>query len=291
MYDIDQPTATARKATPIDETLHPEIAGLVSRALQSRMANASRAPSALRALTYGLILAAGVVAWQQSARADTVVTAPAPAVDEPASDAHSETAVLAGGCFWGVQGVFAHVHGVTRVVAGYAGGSRGTAKYDRVSEGDTGHAESVEITFDPTQVSYGRLLQVFFSVVQDPTMRDAQGPDEGTQYRSAIFPANDAQRRVASLYISQLAQAHVFAAPIATDVEKFRGFYAAEAYHQNYMTAHPDDPYIVHNDLPKVIELHKRFPTLYRADPLVTTDAARHPQASDVDYQGLSFAI
>lgn len=291
MYDFDPLHSATRRAKQTSDTLHPEIATLVSRALQSRLASATRAPSPLRVLTYGLILAAGLLAWHENASAASAVTAPAPAIDEPASDAHSETAVLAGGCFWGVQGVFAHVHGVTRVVSGYSGGSHGTAKYERVSEGDTGHAESVEITFDPSQISYGQLLQVFFSVVQDPTMHDAQGPDEGTQYRSAIFPANDAQRRVASLYIAQLAQAHVYAAPIATGVEKFRGFFAAEAYHQNYMTAHPDDPYIVHNDVPKVVELRRRFPALYRPDPLVTTDAARQPSPFNAVTERLSLSL
>ncbi|WP_413194903.1 peptide-methionine (S)-S-oxide reductase MsrA [Pararobbsia alpina] len=239
------------------------------------MASAMRPTSGWRALTYALLLAAGAMMWHASAHAEAAVTAPAPAVDEPATGAHTEKAVLAGGCFWGVQGVFAHVNGVTRVVSGYSGGSHGSASYERVSEGDTGHAESVEITFDPTQISYGRLLQVFFSVVQDPTLRNTQGPDEGTQYRSAIFPVNDAQARVASAYVAQLGQAHVFHAPIATGVEKFRGFYAAEDYHQDYLTLHPDDPYIAINDMPKIAELHKRFPALYRPDPLLTSTASR----------------
>lgn len=229
----------------------------------------------LRAVIYLLCLLAGTLAWHRSAHAELAVTAPAPTLDESANGAHSATAVLAGGCFWGVQGVFAHVNGVTRVVSGYAGGSRRTANYEQVSEGDTGHAESVEITYDPTRVTYGQLLQVFFSVVQDPTLRDAQGPDEGTQYRSAIFPLSDSQRRVATAYIAQLGQARVFQAPIVTGVEPYKGFYRAEDYHQDYLMLHPDDPYIAHNDMPKIAELHKRLPALYRADPSVASTASR----------------
>jgi peptide-methionine (S)-S-oxide reductase len=223
--------------------------------------------AAWRTMALGALIAGSLFAWHSPARSESAVTIPAPTVDEPASGSHQETIVLAGGCFWGVQGVFAHVKGVTLAVAGYSGGSRNTAHYEEVGSGDTGHAESVQITFDPAQVSYGRLLQIYFSVVQDPTQLNAQGPDSGTQYRSAIFPANDAQRRVAQSYIAQLDQAHVFSGPIVTKVEAFKGFYPAEHYHQDFLTLHPDYPYIVINDLPKVDHLKTMFPASYRAEP------------------------
>jgi peptide-methionine (S)-S-oxide reductase len=194
---------------------------------------------------------------------------PAPAVDEPAGASTSETAVFAGGCFWGVQGVYQHVKGVTKAVSGYAGGAKKTASYDDVSGGETGHAESVQVTFDPREVSYGTLLQVFFSVAHDPTQRNRQGPDVGTQYRSAIFPANAEQARVAKAYIAQLDQARVFEAPIATTIEMDRPFFAAEDYHQDYLTRHPSQPYIVYNDLPKIAELQRLHPALYRASPVL----------------------
>jgi peptide-methionine (S)-S-oxide reductase len=194
---------------------------------------------------------------------------PAPAVDEPAGAATSEVAVFAGGCFWGVQGVYQHLKGVTRAVSGYAGGAKKSASYDDVSGGDTGHAESVQVTFDPREVSYGTLLQVFFSVAHDPTQRNRQGPDVGTQYRSAIFPANAEQARVAKAYIAQLDQARVFEAPIATTIEMDRPFFAAEDYHQDYLTRHPSQPYIVYNDLPKIAELQRLHPALYRASPVL----------------------
>jgi len=194
---------------------------------------------------------------------------PAPAVDEPAGAATSEVAVFAGGCFWGVQGVYQHLKGVTRAVSGYAGGAKKSASYDDVSGGETGHAESVQVTFDPREVSYGTLLQVFFSVAHDPTQRNRQGPDVGTQYRSAIFPANAEQARVAKAYIAQLDQARVFEAPIATTIEMDRPFFAAEDYHQDYLTRHPSQPYIVYNDLPKIAELQRLHPALYRASPVL----------------------
>ncbi len=187
---------------------------------------------------------------------------PAPAQDLPAT-AGTQTAVLAGGCFWGVQGVFAHVHGVQRVLAGYSGGAATTANYETVSTGTTGHAESVQITFDPHQISYGRILQIFFSVALDPTMKDAQGPDSGTQYRSEIFAANADQARVAQAYIAQLDTSHAYTAPIATRVDPLRGFYPAEAYHQDFLETHPDYPYIVYNDMPKVAALKALFPADY----------------------------
>ena len=209
-------------------------------------------------------------AWQHLAHsAEPAVQIPAPTQDEPATGAHSETAVFAGGCFWGVQGVFQHVRGVQQAVSGYSGGAAATAQYETVSNGDTGHAESVRVTFDPAQVSYGHLLQIFFSVVENPTELNYQGPDEGSQYRSALFPLNAAQRAVAQAYIAQLGQAHVFPAPIVTHIETFKGFYPAESYHQNFLTLHPDNPYIYFNDLPKVAALRKLFPGLYSATPVL----------------------
>jgi peptide-methionine (S)-S-oxide reductase len=213
-----------------------------------------------------LLLAHGVAFAAEAA----VVIAP-PTLDEPisASTAHEETAVFAGGCFWGVQGVFQHVRGVTKAVSGYSGGTRETADYEIVSGGETGHAESVQVTFDPSKVTYGQLLQVYFSVIHDPTELNRQGPDSGTQYRSAVFPLNDTQRRVAQSYIAQLEKAHAFAAPIVTRMEPFKGFYPAEAYHQNYLTLHPNSAYIAFNDMPKVANLKRLFPNLYRDKPVL----------------------
>ncbi len=175
--------------------------------------------------------------------------------------------MVAGGCFWGVQGVFQHVNGVISAVSGYDGGTAATAHYDMTSQGDTGHAESVRITFDPNTITYGRILQIFFSVAHDPTELNRQGPDEGTQYRSAIFPANDEQARVAKAYIAQLDQAHAFGAPIVTTIEANRTFYPAEDYHQDFLARNPTYPYIVYNDLPKIENLKRLFPQVYRADP------------------------
>lgn len=215
-------------------------------------------------------IAAGVFAAQRIANsAEAATKIPPPAQDEKVGATHSETAVFAGGCFWGVQGVFEHVRGVKQVAAGYSGGAANTAQYETVSDGNTGHAESVQITYDPTQITYGRLLQIFFSVAHDPTELDYQGPDHGTQYRSAIFPANPEQSSVAQSYIAQLEKAHVFSGPIVTRVENFKGFYPAEAYHQNFLVNHPNYPYIMINDLPKVSELKRMFPDLYRNDPVL----------------------
>ncbi|MCX4137022.1 peptide-methionine (S)-S-oxide reductase MsrA [Paraburkholderia sp. SEWSISQ10-3 4] len=215
-------------------------------------------------------IAAGVFAAQRIANsAEAMTKIPPPAHDESVGAVHSETAVFAGGCFWGVQGVFEHVRGVKQVASGYTGGAAGTAQYETVSEGDTGHAESVQVTYDPKQITYGRLLQIFFSVAHDPTELNYQGPDHGTQYRSAIFPANPEQRSVAQSYIAQLDKAHVFSGPIVTRVEDFKGFYPAESYHQNFLALHPDYPYIVINDLPKVSGLKRMFPDLYRNDPVL----------------------
>lgn len=192
------------------------------------------------------------------------VTIPDPAVDAPLAATRGEqTAVVAGGCFWGLQAVFEHVKGVKSVIAGYSGGAAQTAHYEMVGEGDTGHAESVQIIYDPSQVSYGQLLKVFFAVAHDPTELNRQGPDTGTQYRSAIFYANEEQRRIAEAYINQLNQAKVFRQAIVTQVVAFNSFYQAEAYHQDYAVKHPNDPYISINDLPKVENLRKQLPALY----------------------------
>jgi len=220
------------------------------------------------------LLLLGVLGFRALPAAAESTLVPAPAADEPAGQATSETAVLAGGCFWGVQGVFQHVKGVTRAVSGYTGGEQGTAHYEMVGTGETGHAESVQITFDPRQITYGRILQIYFSVAHDPTELNHQGPDVGTQYRSTIFPANAEQTKVAKAYIAQLDQAHVFDAAIVTTIEPGRNFYPAEDYHQDFLTRNPDYPYIVYNDLPKIEALKRLFPELYRADPVLVMAAS-----------------
>lgn len=185
---------------------------------------------------------------------------PDPAVDMPESAAHThQTAVLAGGCFWGMEAVFERLKGVHRVVSGFAGGDKSTAHYEMVSMGNTGHAESVEITYDPSQITFGQLLKVYFAVAHDPTELNRQGPDTGTQYRSAIFYVNDDQKKVAEAYIRQLDDAHIYRRPIVTQVAPLHGFYPAEAYHQHYLDNHPENPYIVYNDLPKLAALKKEF--------------------------------
>jgi peptide-methionine (S)-S-oxide reductase len=193
------------------------------------------------------------------------VALPDPKLDIPlAAKPGKAVAVFAGGCFWGVEAVFEHVRGVTDATSGYAGGSRLTAHYQIVGSGRTGHAESVRVVYDPSKVSYGQLLEVFFSVAHDPTQVDRQSPDVGTQYRSELFTTGKAQRDVATAYIAQLDAAHIFAKPIATKVAPLDGFYPAEAYHQDYLRLHPDAPYIVYNDAPKLIALKRLFPALYR---------------------------
>lgn len=210
-----------------------------------------------------LLIGAGILAWS-SARG-SVTSIPDPALDAPlASSRSQQTAVLAGGCFWGVEAVFEHVKGVTDVRSGYSGGSSATAQYEKVGTGETGHAESVKITYDPAQISYGQLLKVFFSVAHDPTELNRQGPDWGSQYRSAIFYANDEQKRIAQAYIDQLNRAKVFGRPIVTEVSPLKSFNEAEAYHQDYLANHPDEPYIVINDMPKVENLRKQLPGLYK---------------------------
>ena len=196
----------------------------------------------------------------------TAIAIPDPTLDAPlAATKGEQTAVFAGGCFWGIQAVFQHVKGVKSATAGYSGGAAQTAHYEMVSTGETGHAESVQVIYDPSQVTYGQLLKVFFSVAHDPTELNRQGPDTGTQYRSAIFYSTEEQKRIAEAYINQLNQAKIFNRTIVTQVVAFNSFYQAEGYHQNYAVKHPDDPYIATNDLPKVENLRKQLPNLYKA--------------------------
>jgi peptide-methionine (S)-S-oxide reductase len=218
-------------------------------------------------------LAAVLALWVAPATAtERAVLVPLPAIDEPLhAGPASETAVLAGGCFWGVQAVFQHVAGVKMAVSGYAGGIEGNAEYEAVSTGRTGHAESVEITFDPSVITYGNILRIYFSVAHDPTQLDRQGADVGSQYRSAIFPRDDTQRRIAESYIAQLDKTDVFGRSIATRIEPLKAFYRAESYHQDYATLHPNQPYIAYNDLPKLDDLKRLFPEQYRAAPVLVT--------------------
>jgi peptide-methionine (S)-S-oxide reductase len=207
-----------------------------------------------------------------SRAAEDAVVIPPPAVDASPSNG-LQTAVIAGGCFWGVQGVFQHTAGVVNAVSGYAGGSKATAGYNMVSSGTTGHAESVEVKYDPQKISYGKILQIFFSVVHDPTQLNRQGPDSGTQYRSAIFTTNDEQKKIADAYIAQLNTAQVYRKPIVTKVGPLEGFFPAEAYHQDYLTLHPNQPYIAYNDLPKVENLKKIFAENYIEKPTLVSSA------------------
>lgn len=217
-----------------------------------------------------LALATALVAGCGVPAADASGALPAPKVDTPLAAKRSEAvAVFAGGCFWGVESVFDHVKGVRRAISGYAGGQANTATYDEVSEGNTGHAESVKVIYDPSQVSYGELLRVFFSVATDPTQLNRQGPDVGTQYRSAVFYANDEQKRIASAYVKQLGEAKAFADPIVTQLVPLTAFYPAEAYHQDYARQHPHQPYIMINDAPKVARLKAWFPSDYREEESV----------------------
>jgi peptide-methionine (S)-S-oxide reductase len=204
--------------------------------------------------------------------AEDAVVIPAPAQDRLNGEG-TQTAVLAGGCFWGVQGVFQHTKGVINAVSGYAGGVKENAEYEKVGTGRTGHAESVQIRFDPTQISYGKILQIYFSVAHDPTQLNRQGPDSGPQYRSTIFIQNEEQRQVAEAYIAQLNAAKVYPKPIATTIEAGKTFFAAEDYHQDYLTLHPYQPYIAYNDIPKVENLKRLFADLYRDKPVLVRDA------------------
>jgi peptide-methionine (S)-S-oxide reductase len=225
----------------------------------------------LCAAAIGALALTASAATPSFAAEDTVII-PAPAVDAQASDG-IQTAVIAGGCFWGVQGVFQHTAGVVNAVSGYAGGSKASADYNMVSTGATGHAESVEIKYDPKKISYGKLLQIFFSVAHDPTQLNRQGPDSGTQYRSAIFTANDEQKKVADAYIAQLNAAKIYRKPIVTKVGPLEAFYPAEAYHQDYLTLHPTQPYIAYNDIPKVEALKKIFAENYIEKPTLVSSA------------------
>jgi peptide-methionine (S)-S-oxide reductase len=225
---------------------------------------------ASRRTAIGLALAAlAVRVLPSNARADTQSRVmPVPALDAESRNPSTRTAMFAGGCFWGVQAVFQHVKGVKQAVSGYAGGTVANPTYEQVCTGRTGHAESVKVTFDPAQIGYGKLLQVFFSVALDPTQVDRQGPDWGTQYRSEVFVSGPEQDRIARAYVGQLDAAHVFDKPIATRIDAAGPFYPAEAYHQDYLLRHPDQPYIVANDLPKVRSLESLFPELWQSPPV-----------------------
>ena len=256
----------------------PVVGTTMGGAGRRRTASLARRPLAalLGVVLVGVALVglSPVVALALPFGGEAPVTAPAPLLDEtrPAA-ASSETIVLAGGCFWGVQKVFQHVKGVQRAVSGYAGGSKRNAEYETVSNGTTGHAESVEITYDPAQVSLGTLLRVYFSVAHNPTELNRQGPDTGTQYRSAIFTNNPEQMRIAQSYIKQLDATPLYGRPIVTRIEPLPAFYPAENYHQDYATRHPESGYIVFNDLPKVRNLEQLFPQLYRRDPVLVAGA------------------
>jgi peptide-methionine (S)-S-oxide reductase len=209
----------------------------------------------------------GLTSRNLSAKSPNILASfPKPAVDEPIAGGKGQrqTAVLSGGCFWGVQAVYQHTRGVISATSGYAGGNAGNARYELVGNGNTGHAESVKIVYDPGQITYGQILMIFFSVAHNPTELNKQGPDWGTQYRSSIFYATEDQNKIATAYIAQLEGAKVFSQKIVTQVVPLNGFYAAEAYHQDYAKHHPDNPYIAINDLPKVANLKKQFPELYR---------------------------
>ena len=229
----------------------------------------------LFALSAAILAPLGVALLNSPAGlAETAVKIAPPVVDEDIADKPAtETAVLAGGCFWGVQGVFEHVKGVTSAVSGYAGGARDTARYERVEGGDTGHAETVQVTYDPHRITYGQLLQIYFSVAHNPTELDRQGPDDGTQYRSAIFVQNPEQQKIAAAYIEQLGKSGAFSRPIVTKLEPFTGFYPAEAYHQDFLARNPHYPYIAINDLPKVHALQQEFAPLYRDAPVLVNAA------------------
>ncbi|HEV7518891.1 MAG TPA: peptide-methionine (S)-S-oxide reductase MsrA [Thermoanaerobaculia bacterium] len=226
----------------------------------------------IKTIVAALTLAACGLSCQAGADAINKVI-PAPALDTPVAEATGQqTAVLAGGCFWGLQGMFEHVQGVTKVVAGYSGGAKATAHYEMVGTERTGHAESVEITFDPTKISYGQLLRLYFAIAHDPTELDRQGPDTGNSYRSEIFFATPTQERVARAYVAQLTKEKVFDGRIVTKIEPMKGFYPAEGYHQDFLIHNPTYPYIVFNDLPKIAHLKRLFPDYYRGQPVTVKD-------------------
>jgi peptide-methionine (S)-S-oxide reductase len=227
-------------------------------------------------LVAGVIAVAAIGAKVTPSAAEDARVIPAPTVDETAATTpmNAETAIFAGGCFWGVQGVFQHVEGVTKAVSGYTGGEADTAHYEMVGSGETGHAESVQVTFDPHKVSYAQLLQIYFSVAHDPTQLNYQGPDMGPQYRSTVFPTSEEQTKVAKAYIEQLQAAKVFTNDIVTTIEPGKTFYPAEDYHQDYLTLHPNQPYIAINDLPKVRNLEQLYPERYRKEPVLVMAGA-----------------
>jgi peptide-methionine (S)-S-oxide reductase len=218
--------------------------------------------------TISIGLCAGIPAAVFAAEAAVFI--PAPLLDNPKESAPAQTAVIAAGCFWGVQGVYQHVRGVQKVLSGYSGGAKATAEYEAVGRGDTGHAESVEIRFDPKELSYGEILQIYFSVVHDPTQLNRQGPDTGTQYRSNVFYVDESQKRIAEAYIAQLEKTKAFGRAIVTRVDPLRAFYPAEAYHQDFLIKNPSSPYIVINDLPKIENLKRVFPARYRERPVTS---------------------
>lgn len=230
-------------------------------------------PSGLPSLLTAALLLISSTIMSASLHAQEGAAVPAPVLDEPLKQAGTEVAVLAGGCFWGVRGVFQHVEGVRNAVSGYAGGEQATAHYRIVGSGATGHAESVKISYDPSKISYGTILQIYFSAAHDPTQLNRQGPDSGTQYRSTIFPQNGEQAKIARAYIAQLNKAGVYRAKIVTTIEAERPFYPAEDYHQDFLTLHPAHPYIVYNDLPKIRNLKKLFPDIYRDKPTLVSEA------------------
>ena len=224
----------------------------------------------IKPIFLGMLLGFSTLTWQPlllAKEAPTIITQPA--VDNAKTTGPMQTAVISGGCFWGVQGVFEHVKGVRKVVSGYSGGAKSTAQYETVSSGTTGHAESVQITFNPAEVSYGELLQIFFSVVHDPTLLNRQGPDTGTQYRSAIFYTNDTQKKIAESYVQQLNKSHAFANNIVTKIDAFKAFYPAEDYHQDFLINNPYYPYIVLNDAPKIENFKRVFPQKYASEPVM----------------------
>jgi peptide-methionine (S)-S-oxide reductase len=232
------------------------------------------------ALFASLALVLGAGSWfaltPLQAADGAVVVAP-PALDDPKAAGPQRSAVFSGGCFWGVQAVFEHTRGVRKVLAGYAGGEKSTAQYETVSTGTTGHAESVQVSFDPAQISYGELLRVFFSVAHDPTQLNRQGPDAGSQYRSEIFYADERQKQIAEAYIAQLDQSRIFSRRIATRIDPYRGFYVAESYHQDFLIKNPGNEYILVNDLPKIENLRRLLPDLYRGTPVTVGSRAAGP--------------
>jgi len=236
----------------------------------NRVFSAGSTRSALR-IAFFALASIGVFWHISGSTGETNTALPAPEVDSPkATGTGTETAVLAGGCFWGVQGVFQYTKGVKNVLSGYSGGEKGSAKYEQVGTGHTGHAESVQIVFDPREISYGEILRIFFSVAHDPTQLNRQGPDTGTQYRSAIFYGDASQQRIAQAYVAQLERAHVFKRPIVTRIDPLKAFYPAEAYHQDFLIRNPNYPYILINDAPKIASLKKLLPQYYREQPVLT---------------------